>query len=117
MRFLRFREWLNEMLPRCNRVAYESVRRHLGTDAAHIYGGLMAVLTEECERRKIPYEGIPVQHIKKHATGKGNANKDAMITAARQKWPAAMLDDDNEVDARWLCDLVRGRISLIGGRR
>ena len=70
---------------------------HAGTDAAHIYGGLMATLTSWAEVRGIPYEGVPVGTIKRHATGKGNAPKEAMIAAARARGfsPA----DDNEADA------------------
>jgi Holliday junction resolvasome RuvABC endonuclease subunit len=57
----------------------------------------MATLTAWAELRGIPYEGVPVGTIKKYATGKGNANKDAMIDAARSRGfsPA----DDNEADA------------------
>jgi Holliday junction resolvasome RuvABC endonuclease subunit len=57
----------------------------------------MAVLTAWAELRGVPYEGVPVGTIKRHATGKGNANKDAMIAAARARGfsPA----DDNEADA------------------
>lgn len=78
-------------------VWFEAVRRHQGTDAAHIYGGLMAHLQEFCEARGIPYEGVPVQTIKKLWTGKGNANKDAMIDECLRRGfePA----DDNEADA------------------
>lgn len=72
-------------------------------DAAHAYGGFMAHLTAWCEHHQIPYRGVPVGTIKKHATGKGNAGKDAVIAAVRA-WgfdPA----DDNEADAlailRW----------------
>ena len=107
MRFLRFRKHLHELLAGhllVRRVVYEEVRRHLGTDAAHVYGGLMAVLQEECELRKLPYEGIPVGTIKKHATGKGNANKQQMLTAAACKW--AFVKDDNQADALWLLDYV-----------
>ena len=45
----------------------------------------------------MPYQGVPVGSIKKHATGKGNADKAAMIDAARARGfsPA----DDNEADA------------------
>ena len=45
----------------------------------------------------MPYQGVPVGTIKKHASGKGNAPKQAMIDAARQRGfnPA----DDNEADA------------------
>jgi len=44
-----------------------------------------------------PYAGVPVGTIKRFATGKGNASKDAVLAAMRQRGfqPA----DDNEADA------------------
>ena len=104
MRFLRFQALLRHALDdlRAERVFYEEVRAHAGTDAAHIYGGLWAVLTAHCESRQIPYAGVPVATIKRHATGKGNASKAAMLDAARHRgWNPA---DDNEADALWLLD-------------
>ena len=100
MRYLRFTNWLTEIDRLPGPVAaiwFEEVRRHVGTDAAHVYGGLMATLTAWAELRGIPYEGVPVGTIKRHATGKGNADKEAMIAAARARGfsPA----DDNEADA------------------
>jgi Holliday junction resolvasome RuvABC endonuclease subunit len=100
MRFLRFRQMLDSLGWDAQLVVYEEVRRHMGVDAAHVYGGFQAVLTEECERRGIPYEAIPVATIKKTATGKGNAKKDAMVEAARLFWPTSNITDDNEADAR-----------------
>lgn len=100
MRYLRFTNWLTE-LDRLSgpieAIYYEEVRRHAGTDAAHVFGGLLAVLTSWGELRGVPYQGVPVGTIKKHASGKGNAPKQAMIDAARQRGfnPA----DDNEADA------------------
>src|SRR5690606_35778810 len=99
MRFLRFRQMLQDVLPRVDHVAYEEVRRHMGVDAAHVYGGLQAVITEECERRQIPYEAVPVATIKKCATGKGNANKQAMVARAETLWPTTEIADDNQADA------------------
>jgi hypothetical protein len=87
MRYLRFTNWLTEIDRLSGPVAaiwFEEVRRHAATDAAHVYGGLMATLTSWAELRGIPYEGVPVGTIKRHATGKGNANKDAMMAAARR---------------------------------
>ena len=100
MRYLRFTNWLTEIDRLSGPVAaiwFEEVRRHAGTDAAHVYGGLMATLTAWAELRGVPYEGVPVGTIKRHATGKGNAPKTAMIAAARARGfsPA----DDNEADA------------------
>ena len=100
MRYLRFTNWLTEIDRLSGPVAaiwFEEVRRHAGTDASHIYGGLMATLTAWAELRGVPYEGVPVGTIKRHAAGKGNADKAAMVAAVRARGfsPA----DDNEADA------------------
>lgn len=100
MRYLRFRTWLDGVLRDSGAIAtiwFEEVRRHAGTDASHIYGGLLAILSAWAEQRDIPYQGVPVGTIKRHATGKGNADKAAMIAAVRARGfhPA----DDNEADA------------------
>lgn len=100
MRFLRFKRWLAELLTtsdHINAVYFEEVRRHAGVDAAHAYGGFMGHLTAWCEHQGIPYQGVPVGTIKKHATGKGNAGKDEMIAAVSQRGHRP--GDDNEADA------------------
>lgn len=105
MRYLRFTRWLDEIgRDGLSHIYYEQVRRHAGTDAAHVYGGLMATLTAWSELRGVPYAGVPVGTIKKHATGKGNANKAAMIAAAEARGFAPA--DDNEADALALLDLM-----------
>lgn len=104
MRFVTFRQNLRKVLEGIELVYFEEVRKHMGVDAAHVYGGLMAVLTEECELRKIPYQGIPVGTIKKHATEKGNADKAAMILAAKRLYPGIEVQDDNHADALCLLD-------------
>lgn len=100
MRYLRFKRWLTEIkasVDGIDEVVFEEVRRHVSTDSAHVYGGLLATLTSWCEHHRIPYRAIPVGTIKKHATGKGNASKEEMVSAmkARGHKPA----DDNEADA------------------
>jgi hypothetical protein len=100
MRFLRFRAWLAEVAGLSGgvaRIVFEEVRAHAGTDAAHIYGGFLGMLTAWCEEHDAPYEGVPVGTIKRYATGKGNADKAAMITAIRARGFAPA--DDNEADA------------------
>lgn len=100
MRFLRFKRWLTELKQTSNgidAVYFEEVRRHLGVDAAHAYGGFMAHLTAWCEHHQIPYQGVPVGTIKKHTTGKGNASKDEMIAAMKALGHSP--SDDNEADA------------------
>ncbi|WP_444543198.1 crossover junction endodeoxyribonuclease RuvC [Marivita lacus] len=100
MRYLRFSNWLGELDRLSGPIAaiwFEEVRRHVGTDAAHVYGGLLATLTSWAETAGVAYQGVPVGTIKKHATGQGNANKDAMIAAARARGFSPV--DDNEADA------------------
>ncbi|WP_455481259.1 crossover junction endodeoxyribonuclease RuvC [Bartonella sp. B12(2025)] len=100
MRYLRFKQWLSEIkrsVDEIDAVYFEEVRRHVGIDAAHIYGGLLATLTAWCEHHQIPYEGIPVGTIKKTLTGKGNASKEEMIKAVCAKGHAPQ--DDNKADA------------------
>jgi Holliday junction resolvasome RuvABC endonuclease subunit len=99
MRYLRFRSWLDETVKmlEVDAVYFEEVRAHAGTDAAHIYGGLMATLTAYCEAQRIPYAGVGVGTIKKSATGKGNASKQQMIAAMKAKGHSC--EDDNEADA------------------
>jgi len=100
MRYLRFQNWLGEMDRLAGPIAtiwFEEVRRHAGTDAAHVYGGLMATLTAWAETRGVPYQGVPVGTIKKHATGKGNASKAMMIEAAQARGHSPA--DGNEADA------------------
>jgi hypothetical protein len=116
MRILRFSRWLTEIAveivdcpPPFNDAAYfrentlidqivfEEVRRHIGTDASHVYGGLLGQLEMMAELKQIPCKGIPVGTIKKHATGKGNANKLLMIAAMQGLGYNPV--DDNEADA------------------
>lgn len=117
MRFVRLRGYLNEIhrtYP-IDAVAYEEVASHKGTAASHIYGGVVAVLTEFCEAEGLPYQGVPVGTIKKFATGRGNADKAAMVAAAEAKWPPTKglqrakaatvgLYDDNQADAMWIAE-------------
>ena len=83
-------------------VVFEEVRRHLGTDAAHMYGGLLATATAWCERQEppVPYTSAGVGVIKKLATGKGNASKAEMIAAAEARW-GIQWENDDEADGLW----------------
>ncbi len=106
MRFLRFRNWLDDIndSEAITSVYFEEVRRHIGTDAAHVYGGFLATLTSWCEDRSLPYQGVPVSHIKLHATGKGNASKQEVIKAMEAI--GYRPQNDNESDALALLELV-----------
>lgn len=120
MRFVRLENYFNELLAVYDgwhrdgqhraQVAYEEVRRHLGTDAAHIYGGIVATVTRICEGQGLPYAGVPVGTVKKLATGRGNANKEAMVDAANARWWADSdggVGSDDEADALFIADALR----------
>ena len=100
IRYLRFRGWLDGVANDAGGIGvvhYEEIRRHAGTDAAHVHGGLLATLTAWCEQHGIAYQGVPVGTIKRFIAGKGNADKATVIAAIRDRGfnPA----DDNEADA------------------
>lgn len=104
---------------RARRVAYEHVHRHAGTDAAHVYGGWLAVL--DMLRCLTHVELVPVTTSEIHAIAKvkrarspkvagqteaevrrasqarRKINKQATVAAARTRgWLVA---DDNEAEA------------------
>lgn len=99
MRYIRFREALDTMKKNngVTVIYFEEVRRHIGTTAAHVYGGLMAVMQAWCEDNGVEYQSVPVKEIKQFWTGRGNAKKDEMIAEARRRGYDPT--DDNEADA------------------
>ncbi len=101
MRFLRFKQWLTETKQAgLSAVYFEEVVFHgkfNSVGAAHLYGGMLAILTAWCEHHSIPYRGIPVGTIKKSFAGKGNASKAEMIQAAKRQ--GYDVEDDNQADA------------------
>ena len=100
MRYVRLRKFLDE-IGKVDLLSFEEVHRHMGTAAAHIYGGCLATITAWAEENNIPYEGIPVQTIKKFATGKGNASKEKMVQAFTDK-TGQIPESDDEADAYWI---------------
>ncbi len=100
MIWLRFRSWLQEVDETSGGVGivvFEEVVAHRGVTASHCYAGFLAHLAAWGEANKIPYRGVPVGTIKRHVTGKGNADKQAVIDAVRRLGFAPA--DDNEADA------------------
>lgn len=106
-RFHKFRDVLNQLhgAEPVTDIWYEEVRRHEGTDAAHIYGGFIANLGQWAEEHGAAITGVPVGTIKKFATGRGNASKSEMLLACSEKF-GVIPSDDNEADAVALRELV-----------
>ena len=112
MRLIRFKARLNEIYnsdPPIDIVVFEAAR-HAGPHmqgALVVQAELQGVLKSWCEEKKIEYRGYSPKEIKKHATGSGNANKDKMLAAAKEKWPDIDIIDDNMADSLFLLDLAR----------
>jgi len=80
-------------------IAYERVRRHVGTTAAHVYGGFLAML--ELNALTMPgVEWLPIEVPlwKKATTGKGNATK-ADVRAYVDKLYKITARSEDEADA------------------
>lgn len=99
IRFLKFQQFIENLFCeyKFELIFFEEVRRHLGVDAAHIYGGFWGAISAWAEKNEIAYEGVPVGTIKKYITGRGNASKIDVINAVRKLGFFPI--DDNEADA------------------
>ncbi len=114
-------------------IGYEVVMRHASSAAAHMWGGMEAMLTSWAESYGIPCHGIHYAHVKQAATGRGDASKLAMVQAANAKWPGLHIQiveksvrrkgelvdsteytfpggGDNIADALWIAEAVRRQL-------
>jgi len=110
VRYLRLRARLNDVLagyPDLKLVVYEQAH-HRGGAATEYAAGVATDIQSWCAEHGIEHATLHSATVKKHATGKGNAKKPALIAAALARFGRRM-PDDNEADALWLLDawLVR----------
>jgi len=70
-----------------------------GAKTAQVLKGLAAVALVACEINDIPYEFVDASHLKRWATGKGNAKKPEMIAAALAAIGVTEGMTDDEADA------------------
>jgi len=100
-RVLRFREFLDKV-PYPDIVVFEDVQFASSTYQVQLWSALRAVIWLTFSDRLI--DCVPVQTLKKFATGHGGATKQMMSDALRKKhwdiWTAHL--DDNAIDAAWL---------------
>jgi len=87
-------------------LAYEDVRRHAGTDAAHAYGRALGVLEEVAWLHGARLVKVGVGASKRTATGYGRADKEAMIAAAIAKWGDREWTE-HTADAAWIAETAR----------
>jgi Holliday junction resolvasome RuvABC endonuclease subunit len=95
MRFLRFRAWIREVLAHgdfaphgrpVGVVAYEQAH-HRGGAATSLCVGLVTEVLAEAAAVGAETTSVHTGTLKKHATGRGGADKDAMHRAALVRWP------------------------------
>jgi Holliday junction resolvasome RuvABC endonuclease subunit len=97
--FLRFRKWLKDFadLIKPDLIAYEQAHFRGGA-ATEICVGLQTRAQEIAAERGIESAPVKTNVLKKWATGKGNAGKGEMMTAAGKHLGRPPMDD-NEADA------------------
>ncbi|CAB3928767.1 hypothetical protein [Achromobacter deleyi] len=98
-RWLRARSFVTDLVVRhqVHAIAYEEVKRHAGTDAAHAYGAFLCLVQMVADSHRAALMPVGVGTIKKHWTGKGNADKAAMEAQARAR--GFRPESDNDADA------------------
>ena len=106
-RWLKFRAFLAKQrtADQIHAVYYEDVKQHAGTLAAHVYGGFLAMLEMWYAANNLPLWPVGVGQVKKHWTGKGNADKLAMVETARSK--GFHPKDNNQADALAILSLAQ----------
>lgn len=113
MRVVRFKARVKEIikLEEINLVAYE---RPAGMHKSSIMvaSEMVGVLKDLCIELGVELSCYSAPEIKKFATGKGNANKEAMIKAAQELGYTP--SDDNEADAIHLYNLTCHDLKIAG---
>lgn len=112
MRLIRLRSKLDEFADHVDLVVYESARNAKHANTVKVLGQIQGVVQVWVEDHDgVEHRGYSPSEIKKHATGKGNASKEAMVAAAVKRWPDLEVLDDNHADALWLLDLAMSEYS------
>jgi len=112
-----FRDWLEERLDDIEtgigQIIYEEPAAYMRYNSLRILFGMRGILVTSAAEFNVPVTFYEPAAVKKHATGKGNAKKPAMLEALLTKpnhcslWLEKKVDDitdDNEVDAIWMLD-------------
>jgi Holliday junction resolvasome RuvABC endonuclease subunit len=119
MKLIRLRGKLTELLKDCpfELCVFEAARFSgpMTAGALVVQSEIQGVIKLWAEDNHIEYRGFSPSEVKKQATGKGNANKDKMISAARKKWPKVQIESHDQADALWVLDLAKATLGLNGG--
>ena len=105
MRFIAFMRWLDKMfeMTAFGLCAFEQ-SHHRGGYATHLGENLVGRVEEFCAQMKIEHASVHSATLKKWITGKGNADKSALMIEANHRFPDRNVTDQDEADA--LCVLA-----------
>jgi hypothetical protein len=119
MRYLAFGRWLSDIYRLSGEaltlIAYEQFH-HRGGAATELAAGFATRVQEFCATWALEHAAVHSATLKKFATGKGNADKPAMIAAViRRGWAAGQVRDggpldDNQADALALLHFVQAEL-------
>jgi len=79
-------------------IAFEDVRP-INKNHSEIHFGMSGVLAEWAFRHDVPLLRVTASKAKKVLTGNGKADKDAMLAAARKRYPRLNIQNHDEADA------------------
>lgn len=108
MRWLAYVAWLQRMLLTApfEIIVYERPGFLKSRAANHVLNVMVGLTEKVAAEQRLEITFRESKEVKKWATGKGNADKAAMLAAAQQKF-GPHITNDNEADALWLLDLVK----------
>lgn len=101
LRYLRFQRWLRDRIgeDKPKAIVVESAGHFRSLPAQSICVGFRGILLSTSSYYDIPLHEVTNSRLKKWATGKGRADKEEMLKAARRRWPLERFKDDNACDA------------------
>jgi Holliday junction resolvasome RuvABC endonuclease subunit len=113
LKFIRFEEYLRNLIDKYGSknliIGYEDIQP-FGSGAQKMnYYGIVTRLFSVCDSLGISYHGVKPATHKRVATGRGNANKDASVEAARLMFFTGVNKEltHDEADALWVAYCTR----------
>lgn len=125
MRYLRFNRWLDGFIgepvglpgigsSRVDLIAYEQAHQRGGA-ATEVAAGFSTRVQEFCAQHEIEHVAVHSGTLKRWTTGKGNADKAAMLEAVARRWKK--VESDDEADALALLYYVQAEVAPAAIRR
>jgi len=102
MRYIYFNKWLSNFATQEDLLIVYERPNQRGGSATAVLLGLISHMEGFCAQRGFEHAAVEIQVLKKHATGNGDAKKEAMIDAANELLRAQGSDpteSDDEADA------------------